>query len=197
MAASMDEGLGDLPVYVLEPARRRRVRPVPVPRVPGPPTVPPPPVEPWTRDVPLAGTAPRTNGTVRAGTGASPLFRRLLDVPRDDLAAVVTAWWAATAVDGRAKVGRRLRIGTPVPVGGGWRLPARVRRLGWPLSVVIELLPQNERFTHLTMTPQMRVVTTRHYFAIGNRAFDRLGSELVRFQRRLASTRGSNDSAAG
>jgi hypothetical protein len=37
------------------------------------------------------------------------------------------------------------------------------------------------------------VVTTRHYFAIGNRAFDRFGRELVGFQLRLAAAR---DSAA-
>ncbi len=116
----------------------------------------------------------------------SPCFQRLIQVPGDDLAAVVTTWWQRTRRNGAARVGRELSVSEAHLDTGTWILHARLRRgVGRrSLPVTIDLWAHSRRFTRVSLVPTGPVITTRHYFRVGHRALDGLERDLAAAARR-------------
>ncbi len=96
-------------------------------------------------------------------------FRRLVDVPGDQLADVLGAWWVRSAHDDR-----HLRLQPPHPIVGGWELPGslRWRVLSRRLPIEIRLSPYARRWSVLELTPKRRTRPSRRYFRIGNGSLD-------------------------
>ena len=96
-------------------------------------------------------------------------FRRLVDVPGDQLADVLGAWWVCAAHDDR-----HLRLQPPHPIVGGWELPGslRWRVLSRRLPIEIRLSPYARRWSVLELTPKRRTRPSRRYFRIGNGSLD-------------------------
>jgi len=120
--------------------------------------------------------------TAHAGTTATPCFGRLIDLPGMELARVLPRWWARDAREGVATVDGHLLLWAPMVAGATWTLHGRLRHgalKGVPVSV--DLWPHSSCFTRLTMNPQVRVATSKRYFAVGNRALDTLARELARY----------------
>jgi hypothetical protein len=111
----------------------------------------------------------------------SPVFSRMVRLPRNRLAAALDAWWVAEAQAGAAIVERRLRLGPPEgDASGGRILRGELRRLTtlhW-VPVTLELWPTTANFTIVMMTPQVRVHASNRYFRLGHATLDRLCNDL-------------------
>jgi hypothetical protein len=119
--------------------------------------------------------------TVQASAAITPCFARLIDVPGLALADALPRWWARVARAGTAEVDGHLLLRPPALAGTTWSLHGRLRhgRLAG-VPVAVDLWAHGTTFTRLTMTPQVRVATSKRYFAIGNRALDQLAIDLAR-----------------
>jgi hypothetical protein len=175
----------DLPPYLIEPPpttgwdyrqlldgfARVRQAVTAAPRAPAPQ----PPASP---SVPFGGRTPMV----------SPVFARMVPLPRDGLAAALDAWWAAEAKTGAVTVQRRLRLGPPEgDASAGWTMGGRLRRLTtlhW-VPVTLELWPTLADFTIVTMTPRVRIHTSNRYFRVGHATLDRLCDDLGEISARL------------
>ena len=178
----------DLPVYVTEPGRPNRQTTAAWHH----PDWTGAWLRPSTRVTPPSGLASGTKVLTDQVRGiGSPCFHRVIEVPGDALAIVLGEWWAQQASSGGARVNRSLVVSDRQLEGGLWTLRGRLRRgVGRrPVPVALELWPHLGRFTRLTLTPRSRVVASRHYFKVGNRALDILARELVGRSRRLAACR--------
>ena len=116
-----------------------------------------------------SGSAPSPAGDAAPiGCGVTN-FRRLVDVPGDQLADVLGAWWLRAAHDDR-----HLRLQPPHPIVGGWELPGslRWRVLARRLPIEIRLSPYARRWSVLELTPKRRTRPSRRYFRIGNGSLD-------------------------
>jgi hypothetical protein len=140
-----------------------------------------------------AATAPCRPGFVpltqdpRAMGTKPPRFSRMIDLPGDNLAAVLAEWWANAGANRTALVGGRLVVSAPRVEQGTWTLHGRLRRglLRRAVPVVVELWAHNSWFTRLDLVPRTRVVTSRRYFRVGHRALDSFGRQLLDRSRQL------------
>src|SRR6478735_2111247 len=105
-------------------------------------------------------------------------FRRLVDVPGDQLADVLDAWWLRAAHDDG-----HLRLHSPQPIVGGWELTGsfRWRALSRRLPIDVRLLAYASRWSLLEVTPRRRTRPSRGYFRIGNESLDAFVAELSSF----------------
>ena len=105
-------------------------------------------------------------------------FRRLIDVPGDELTDVLGAWWLRAAHDDG-----HLRLQPPRPTVGGWNLPGslRWRALSRRLPIEVRLLPYARRWSLLELTPRRRTRPSRRYFRIGNDSLDAFVAGLSSF----------------
>ena len=112
--------------------------------------------------------------------GLPTRFLRLVTFPAP-VALRLVEWWAAGAEDEVVTLAQRLRLERPRGgAGGGWTMDGQLRRLTrwhW-IPVVVELWPYHGNWM-MTMTPQTRVVPSRHYFRTGHLVLDRLTTELA------------------
>jgi hypothetical protein len=112
--------------------------------------------------------------------GLPTRFRRLVLFPTP-VALRLVEWWSAGAEDEVVTVARRLRLERPQGgPGRGWTMDGELRRLTrwhW-IPIVVELWPHHGNWM-MTMTPQTRVVPSRHYFRTGHLVLDRLTTELA------------------
>jgi hypothetical protein len=125
-----------------------------------------------------SGAAPGPAGDEAAiGLGVTN-FRRLVDVPGDQLADVLGAWWLRAAHDDD-----HLRLHPPRPIVGGWELSGslRWRALSRRLPVDVRLLPYAWRWSILELTPRRRTRPSRRYFRIGNESLDAFVAGLSPF----------------
>ena len=124
------------------------------------------------------GAAPGPTGDEAAiGLGVTN-FRRLVDVPGDQLADVLDAWWLRAAHDDG-----HLRLHSPQPIVGGWELTGsfRWRALSRRLPIDVRLLAYASRWSLLEVTPRRRTRPSRGYFRIGNESLDAFVAELSSF----------------
>jgi hypothetical protein len=128
----------------------------------------------------VARRSARFEPAVRLRTAFSSRFFRSIGLPSDSADSALVDWWAARARDGTVTVARRLRLGSPRGDVGGWTMDGRLRRFTrWHcVPVVVEVSSIHGHWV-VSMTPQTRVVASGRYFRTGNRALDRLSTELV------------------
>ena len=174
----------ELPPYLIEPPPTTgwdlhhlidslsRVRPV----------LATPPRVPAESALPVGGRTPTVSG----------LFFRMVPLPRDGLAAVLAAWWAAEAKAGTVTVDRRLQLEPPAGDATiGWTLHGRLRRfttLHW-VPVTVELSPTLANFTIMTMEPGVHIHTSKRYFRIGHAVMDRLYEDLAEISAQTRSSK--------
>lgn len=131
---------------------------------------------------PSAPCGGRTPGTVRQPRHFSPVFDRMVPLRRQQVAAVLDAWWCGPN-SGVVRVQRRLQLSPPKgDLLSGWEMRGRVRRctsLHW-VPVVVELWAKYEGYVRITLTPQSRVLASRRYFRLGNSIVDRLCQDLAK-----------------
>jgi hypothetical protein len=167
----------ELPLYVLEPERR----------APKADPEPKPPKVPGADALAAGSSTPLPPSTIRLN-GFPPNFSRLIDVPGDDLPAVLARWWAETSAGGPDAPVERLTVAAPRVERGTFTLHGRLRRrfgLG-SLPVAVDLWAHNVAYTRLTMVPRVRVRTCKRYFRAGNDALDRLTADLCALSLALA-----------
>jgi hypothetical protein len=106
----------------------------------------------------------------------------MVPLSRADLAAALNEWFSDGTATRVVTLQHRLELAPPQgDPWRGWRLKGRVRRLTslhW-VPVVVELWPVYDDFVRMTMTPQVRVLTSRRYFRLGHAVLNRLWLDLV------------------
>ncbi|MCU1500933.1 MAG: hypothetical protein JWM12_287 [Ilumatobacteraceae bacterium] len=125
-----------------------------------------------------SGAAPGPAGDeAKIGFGGI-IFRRLIDVPGDQLAEVLGAWWLRAAHDDG-----HLRLQPPRPIVGGWELPGsfRWRALSRRLPIEVRLVPYAGRWSVLELTPRRPTRASRRYFRIGHDSLDAFVAGLSSF----------------
>ena len=125
-----------------------------------------------------SGAMPGPSGDAATIGCGDTNFRRLIDVPGDQLADVLGAWWPQVAHDDG-----HLRLQPPRPNIGGWDLPGslRWRALSRRLPIEVRLLPYARRWSLLELTPRRRTRPSRRYFRIGNDSLDAFVAGLTSF----------------
>ncbi len=132
--------------------------------------------------VPPGGQVPRR----------SPSFTRMFPLSRSGVAAALDAWWAGGTTQQAVTLQERLQLGPPRgDMYLGWTMKGRVRRLTtlhW-VPVLIELWPVYDGFVKITMTPEVRVLTSRRYYRLGHAVLDQLWAELLATSSHIAPPR--------
>jgi hypothetical protein len=139
---------------------------------------------------PSEGSSARWDAATRRGAGLeapvrlrtrfSARFFRSIGLPSGATDTAFVDWWAARGREGTVTVARRLRLSSPRGDVGGWTMDGRLRRFTrWHcVPVVVEVSSIHGHWV-VSMTPRTRVVASGRYFRTGNRALDRLSTELV------------------
>jgi hypothetical protein len=135
-----------------------------------------------TAMTPPAQPMPAPRPTIAPTSGyTSASFFRVIELPGDALTVVVLRWWTHVALERRAPIGGGLLVSALRVDPGMYSLRGQLRRgvLRRRLPVVVELWAHNAQFTRVSMVPRARVLTSRRYFRVGNRALDGLARELI------------------